>query len=83
MMDLTIVIPVWNEAVKIVKDIMNIDEHFKNTNLSCELIIVDDGSSDRTVEISREMLKMAAIQSKVITGRHLGKGHAGGDRQAV
>ncbi len=48
---LSVVIPCYNEAGKIEKDIAAALEYFRGRPYSFELMLVDDGSSDRTPEI--------------------------------
>lgn len=70
-MKLSIVIPVYNEN----KTILEVLERVRNINLSKEIIVVDDGSTDGT----REKLNSlpASEQIKIILQpRNLGKGAA-------
>jgi glycosyltransferase involved in cell wall biosynthesis len=48
---LSIVVPAFNEASRIVDSIKKIDAFMRRASISTELIIVDDGSSDKTAEI--------------------------------
>jgi len=52
---LSIVIPAFNEAVRIGDSVQKIDEFIRRSPLSAELIIVDDGSADDTSKIIRSV----------------------------
>ncbi len=56
---ISIVVPVFNEEGSIAKLHQEIKITFKNNNLDGEIIFVDDGSSDRTVE---EFKKLSPIK---------------------
>lgn len=76
MYKLSVVIPAYNEEKKIAKDIEAVYEYFKNNSIDGELIIVDDGSKDRTVEIVKEY-KEKFLSLRLITyGKNKGKGYA-------
>lgn len=75
-MDLSIIIPVWNEESKIAADILNIDSFFRKSALKIELIIVDDGSSDNSLEITQKALQNVSVESKSLAFEHKGKGYA-------
>jgi dolichyl-phosphate beta-glucosyltransferase len=45
---LSIVVPAFNEAARIADSIRQIDEFMRQSPISCELIVVDDGSKDNT-----------------------------------
>jgi dolichyl-phosphate beta-glucosyltransferase len=48
---LSIVVPAFNEAARIGSSILKIDEFMRQSPISCELIVVDDGSKDNTSDI--------------------------------
>lgn len=48
---LSIVVPAFNEASRIGDSIDKIDNFMRRSRISCELIIVDDGSRDNTAEV--------------------------------
>lgn len=47
---LSIVIPSYNEEKNISSTLLEISEYLKNKNFNSEIIIVDDGSSDNTID---------------------------------
>lgn len=72
-MDYSIVVPVYNESDKISASITQITTFMRTFAPSFELIIVDDGSADNTVEIVEEyMAKESTIT--LIKNPHKGKG---------
>lgn len=73
---LSVVIPAYNEDENIASTLQDIAQYLKTKNYSYEIIIVDDGSSDKTAEL-------AALEGKVFPNfsllRHSpnkGKGYA-------
>lgn len=50
MIDLSIIIPCYNEANRIKSTLCSIRDYCKTRNLEVEIIIVDDGSNDNTLE---------------------------------
>jgi dolichyl-phosphate beta-glucosyltransferase len=76
-MDVSIVIPTLNEEHKIVRDILETAKFIKDHGLSGEIIIVDDGSTDKTASIARETKIPAGIELNVIHYEpNRGKGYA-------
>jgi len=76
-MHLSIVIPAWNEAGKIVDDIREISAFVKNITFTVELIIVDDGSEDNTSQIAEKVSVPDSLKKRVIRYTpHRGKGFA-------
>lgn len=78
-MDISIVIPAYNESTKIVADIKAASEFLCNNQLSGEIIIVDDGSGDGTTRFARKTAAElpAEIKHQVIANKeHKGKGYA-------
>ena len=76
-MNLSIIIPVLNEAKKISDDIISLSEYLINNNISGEIILSDDGSSDRTTEIANQTSLEKNIPLIILKeDEHYGKGHA-------
>ena len=76
---LSIVIPAYNEAARIAHSLEAIGNYVRrNTDADFELIVVDDGSSDGTVEVAeRSLPKTANLHSRIIRyAPNRGKGYA-------
>ena len=70
---LSIVIPTYNEEQRISLTLQSIVEHLNHKEYEWEIIVVDDGSNDRTKSIVEVM---SAIDSgiKLLPLEHKGKG---------
>ncbi len=53
---LTIVIPVFNEAKRIAPFLIDIAEYVNRSTISCEVLLVDDGSTDNTIPLVKSLL---------------------------
>ncbi len=73
-MDLSIIIPVFNEREKIGKDVEAAVAFLKAHDFSGEVIVVDDGSSDGTPDLVNTLLPPSDIPVKIIRYAHRGKG---------
>ena len=77
-MDLSIVIPVFNESIKIGKDIRSAAAFLNDNHMEGEVIVVDDGSVDDTAEAAgsaeSDLPECAVLE--IIQTKHTGKGHA-------
>lgn len=76
-MDLSIIIPAYEESLKIQKDIILADHFMDENKLSGEIIVVDDGSKDDTAEVAiqaKENLKNSLIVLR--NKKNIGKGGA-------
>ncbi len=74
-MDLSIVIPAYNEEAKIGRDIQAATALLRNHNLDGEIIVVDDGSTDATSETARSIeVSLPCRVERFDINR--GKGHA-------
>ncbi|WP_069884735.1 dolichyl-phosphate beta-glucosyltransferase [Streptomyces luteocolor] len=76
-MDLSVVVPAYNEERRLGPTLAAIREHLEATDQGeWELIVVDDGSTDRTAEIAAEA-SAADPRIHLVSGdRNRGKGHA-------
>lgn len=76
-MDISIVIPVFEESKKIAADINAASQFLENNNLTGEIIIADDGSKDDSAEVAQTTPAPPAVTLKVVCSEHnRGKGHA-------
>jgi len=75
---ISIIIPAFDESARIGASIAKILDYIKHQNLSAELIIVDDGSTDQTAETSEKAgAEFPDIETKVIHYEvNRGKGYA-------
>ncbi|MHC4166549.1 MAG: glycosyltransferase, partial [Planctomycetota bacterium] len=76
-MDLSIVIPAYEESRKIARDVKQAAEFLDRNNFSGEVIVVDDGSRDNTAEVAQNVEVAPDIKVRVIRYEpHRGKGYA-------
>ncbi|MGV9884020.1 dolichyl-phosphate beta-glucosyltransferase [Streptomyces sp. NPDC003006] len=75
--DLTVVVPAYNEERRLGPTLAAIREHLDSTDQGAwELIVVDDGSTDRTAQIAAETAADDPRVQLVRSDRNRGKGHA-------
>jgi len=76
-MDISIVIPALNEAIKIRFDAEAAASFIEDTGFSGEVIIVDDGSTDGTAEAAQNATIPSSVKLSVIRlEKNSGKGYA-------
>lgn len=76
-MELSIVIPAYNESKKIKKDIFAADKFIRDNFDSGQIIVVDDGSDDDTTEVAQSIRDEIKTKFDVIKlERNSGKGAA-------
>ena len=79
-MKLSLVIPVFNEQSRIKRGIDSAFDYLTRQTFSWELIIVDDGSTDKMAEVLSETINDQRSTSSRVhllrTQRNFGKGHA-------
>jgi dolichyl-phosphate beta-glucosyltransferase len=75
---LSIIIPAYNEAVRLAKSLRLIVAYLRDNWPDAELIVVDDGSADQTATLAREVFADAtSLRTSVISYKsNLGKGRA-------
>lgn len=76
-MDISIVIPVFNESKKIGADIKAASAFLKDNHLAGEIIVVDDGSDDGTSKATKSVAVSPMVELEVIRyDDQRGKGYA-------
>lgn len=76
-MELSIVIPAFNESHKIVTDIKAAEHFLINNTIQGEILVVDDGSTDKTSEVAEKVGVSPKVTIKIISNEeHRGKGYA-------
>ena len=71
MISLSIVIPAYNESQRIAETLKTIIHYLEDKQFDYEIIVVDDGSTDRTLEIARNLSfqKIKFLENKVNCGK--------------
>lgn len=70
-MHVSVVIPAWNEEKRIGKTMQMIRNYFEQKGIAYEIVVPDDGSTDKTREVAKRNGR-----AEVIPLTHRGKGHA-------
>src|SRR3982751_4669334 len=75
---LSVVIPAYNEAVRLENTLRAIVDYLRQNSPQGEVIVVDDGSSDETADLARQVFADAGtLRTSVISYKsNLGKGRA-------
>jgi len=73
---LSVIIPVYNEQKRIVRSLKHILEFLKAQTYCSEVLIVDDGSEDQTVEVIQKTCQGTDLVRVIQNGQNLGKGGA-------
>lgn len=74
--DVSVVIPAYNEASRILPTLFSRIDHFTSRRLSHEIIVVDDGSRDSTAVLVREVSRRLTSVRLICLPSNLGKGAA-------
>ncbi len=74
MVEISVVIPVYNEENRIVPTLKKIKDYLEKKSYPYEIIVVDDGSKDRTPEIIREIREKDNRVSLIRFLKNRGKG---------
>ncbi len=72
---LSIIVPAYNEENRLPNSLPQIIQFARNQDYAIEVVVIDDGSTDRTSEIVKEFQKEATFIS-LKNVEHGGKGHA-------
>lgn len=73
--DLSVIVPVYNEEKRVEKGLKEILNFLSKQKFSWELILVDDGSTDKTEKIVRKNIAQNK-NAQLVSSRHQGKGGA-------
>ncbi len=72
---LSVIIPAYNEEFRIKKILIDIDKYLRKQNYNYEIIVVNDGSKDKTIEVL-ETLKSRIVNLRLIDNKeNKGKGY--------
>jgi putative flippase GtrA len=74
--ELSIIIPAYNEEKRIIKTIHSIKEYLNFKNINAEIIVVDDGSKDNTVEVVQSLSSLISNLKIISYKKNRGKGYA-------
>ncbi len=74
--ELSVVIPAYNEEKRLGKTLKRVDNYLREQEESYEIIVVNDGSSDQTVELVKELKKEMKNLKLVDLKKNQGKGYA-------
>src|SRR5262245_29245402 len=74
--NISMVIPAYNEESRLLPTLLSVIEYFNRREFSHEIIVVDDGSSDATAEIVRQLGKRFDTVRLIRLPRNMGKGAA-------
>jgi dolichyl-phosphate beta-glucosyltransferase len=74
--EVSVVIPAYNEAGRILPTLLSRLHHFASRRLSHEILVVDDGSRDATAALVREVARRLTSVRLICLPSNLGKGAA-------
>lgn len=80
-MHLSIIIPAYNEEQRLPKTLREIDKYLRTQDYESEIVVVSDGSTDRTVEVVKDL--MAEIKNLRILDFKENRGKGFGVQQGM
>lgn len=75
-LDYSIIIPAYNEQWRLPPTLIDIIDYFDHKKASYEVLVVDDGSTDETVEVINKFVKIRTQVKLLRLPKNYGKGHA-------
>lgn len=74
--ELSIIIPSFNEELRLPRTLELIASYIKASNRRTEVLVVDDGSTDRTAEVAASFTERVAYLRVLKNGANRGKGYS-------
>lgn len=75
-LELSVVVPAYNEEARLPRSLERIRDYLRRSHPSSEVIVVDDGSADRTAEVVREWQAQMPELHLLLNGANRGKGYS-------
>ncbi len=75
-MHLSIIVPAYNEEHRLPKTLMAIYDYLRRQSYTSEIIVVSDGSKDKTASVSRETAAKIPILKTIDRKENRGKGYS-------
>lgn len=76
MKKLSVIIPAHNEEHRIEKTLLDVDAYLEKTGYEYEIIVVNNNSNDKTVEIVQKLESTTVQNAKILSETVVGKGAA-------
>lgn len=73
---LSVVLPMYNEEERITRSLHKLATYFASQDYSYEVVLVDDGSADRSIAVAQGILSEVPTLRVLQSDRNYGKGHA-------
>lgn len=74
---LSVIIPAYNEETRIEDTLFKINAYLTSQEFTSEVVIVDDGSTDNTLKVTKETLKKTSLTSHILSReKNRGKGYS-------
>ena len=73
---LSVIIPAFNEERRLLRTLQQLTEYLRRQPYASEIVVVDDGSSDRTRQVAAEFAQRSPVPVRVLLEPHGGKGQA-------
>ena len=74
--EISIVVPAYNEELRLPPTLISMIDYFSENNRNYEILVIDDGSSDRTVEMVDKFSKLKPQIRVISLKKNSGKGCA-------
>lgn len=73
---ISVVVPMYNETRRMKRTLPMLADYFRGQDYRVEFVVVDDGSSDNTAEMARQILGSGPDVNVIESKPNRGKGHA-------